>query len=179
MNILKEFCNNKNAILVGNSEKILEKDNGKLIDSYDVVIRMNYGHPTDREKQLGTRTDIWSSSNTEKRHLESYEFFKNVPYILFPNIRIYDKYKPIGKNIFYNDEGNYRNFIGDFKSPRPSTGAITIDYLLNTVGTLKSLTIIGFDFFNSPTFYNRKNFRVIHKTDVEQKYIEKQDLIII
>ena len=46
------------VIIIGNSSSILESKNGKLIDSFDIVIRLGQFVISGHEKHVGTRTDI-------------------------------------------------------------------------------------------------------------------------
>ena len=52
-------CKDKSIILVGNSGALHGSKKGKLIDDYDVIIRMNHGVPGEWENDVGTRTDMW------------------------------------------------------------------------------------------------------------------------
>ena len=50
------------AIIISNSRSILKKEYGKLIDNFDVVIRLNKCVTDGYEKYIGSKTDIWSAS---------------------------------------------------------------------------------------------------------------------
>ena len=41
---LKDYCEGKKIIIVGNSSRILNGKHGKLIDSYDIIVRINKGY---------------------------------------------------------------------------------------------------------------------------------------
>jgi len=105
------------------------------------------------------------------------ELFDDIKNILFLNPRIYDDFIP-GENIFLNDIEKYNKFIKDFDFNRPSTGCITVNYLKENV-YVKDMTVIGFDFFKSDTWYNPKSFKVVHKTDNEENYIKNSGVTII
>lgn len=48
------------ALLIGNGPSVLDYDAGELIDSFNgFVCRFNHCPTKGREKQIGTRTDIW------------------------------------------------------------------------------------------------------------------------
>ncbi len=55
-----KFLEDKRVVVVGPSPHIIESNNGDLIDSYDIVVRVNRGYIISREneKHLGLRTDI-------------------------------------------------------------------------------------------------------------------------
>jgi len=50
-----------NVIFVSNSPVVLDKELGKKIDSFDIVIRCNDFEIDGYEKYVGTKTDIWAS----------------------------------------------------------------------------------------------------------------------
>ena len=55
---LKKLIDKKKVCVFGNAESVLNKK--RNIDSYDVIIRMNYGYPRHEVyEQIGTRTDVW------------------------------------------------------------------------------------------------------------------------
>lgn len=53
---------NSKAIIISNSSSVLKKEYGKLIDSFDIVIRLNKCVTDGYEKYIGSKTDIWSAS---------------------------------------------------------------------------------------------------------------------
>ena len=57
---LSDLIHGKKFCVVGNSPKELGSGNGKIIDSYDVVIRFkNYDITDEFAKDYGSRTDVW------------------------------------------------------------------------------------------------------------------------
>jgi len=63
MDNLKTIINNKRVVIVGPSPSLLNKENGPLIDSYDIVIRIKKGFPIVNKliKHLGEKTHILCS----------------------------------------------------------------------------------------------------------------------
>jgi hypothetical protein len=51
------------VIIIGNSANVLENEYGSIIDSYDVVIRINRCVTKGFEKYIGSKTDIWATSS--------------------------------------------------------------------------------------------------------------------
>ena len=51
------YLSGKTISLVGNAQSLLEKEQGELIDSSDVVMRINRGYPVDF-KRHGTKTNV-------------------------------------------------------------------------------------------------------------------------
>ena len=60
---LQSYMEGKTIALIGNGKCILNRPYGKLIDSHEVLIRMNGGAPVkERYKDsVGTKLDIYSS----------------------------------------------------------------------------------------------------------------------
>lgn len=63
MDNLKTIIKNKRVVIVGPSPSLLQKENGTLIDNYDIVIRIKKGFPIVNKlvKHLGKKTDILCS----------------------------------------------------------------------------------------------------------------------
>ena len=55
----------KKVIVVGNSTSILKKEYGEIIDSYDIVIRVNRCITQGYEKYIGKKIDIWATTRTD------------------------------------------------------------------------------------------------------------------
>tara|TARA_R100001460_G_scaffold88060_2_gene129552 strand:- start:2059 stop:2718 length:660 start_codon:yes stop_codon:yes gene_type:complete len=145
---LKKYCEGKKIIIVGNSSKILNGTHGRLIDSYDIVVRINKGYFQRQglySRQIGIKTNILSLG------MKSASFAANVirgnliKYILSPIIyserleysNVYDVQADV-----YNQ---LKNELGGFK---PSTGISTYNFL-NRNMNFERLDLIGFDFFES------------------------------
>ena len=50
------------VIIIGNSPSILNKERGDLIESFDIIIRINKCATKGFEKYIGNRTDIWATT---------------------------------------------------------------------------------------------------------------------
>ena len=55
------FDTDSKVIIVGNSPNVLKHQNGKWIDDFDVVIRINRCITKGFEKFIGSKTDIWAT----------------------------------------------------------------------------------------------------------------------
>lgn len=172
-----KYIIDKKILLVGNSESLIGKNMGSMIDSFNIICRMNYGCPTGKENDLGSRTDIWISSNKKKRHYESYDLFKDVDKIIFPNPRLYEEFIP-AEEVFLNDMNNYNSFIKKFGYDRPSTGCISVDYFKNTLGC-KDLSLIGFTFFKDKTWYNENTINNVHRGNEEEIFIRSMGVNVL
>jgi len=70
------------VIIIGNSPSILLQEYGELIDSYDVVIRVNRCVTKGFEKYIGKKIDIWATTRTD-RAIDHYvpENYKDIKYL--------------------------------------------------------------------------------------------------
>jgi hypothetical protein len=165
---------NLKVIIVGNSTSLLKKEYGHIIDSYDVVIRINKCVTGGLEKYVGKKIDIWATTHlymhqvtkkTDSAHSNVFlpREIKNVkmiwrrsPTTFLKNLNdsIVNKCFNTKTKIFtmYKRKDNYNiinktntEFKTDFKiSHQPDTGLITICTALKF---FKDITIVGFDFY--------------------------------
>ena len=181
---LINYLTGKKIILVGNASSLQDSDHSEFIDSFDVVIRFNLGVPTEK---TGKRTDVWVCA-TSPEEAESVKSIFDPKYIIrFPlsrTTRRWDKdllYKTCLFDIS-NDhkekmKRQQRNDLG--VTIDSSTGAKTIDLLTHQLGL--DISIIGFDFFRSGTFYrpNGKLMADCHEPYNEKEYVESNPRVKI
>jgi len=159
------LVDNKNILLVGNNDTINKTDNSKIIDSYDIVVRMNHGVP---EPNLGSKTDIWlcSYNNVNRQPLDYQKVTPKIVIRLNADGNINDI---IRENLYIWDKKEHLKFKEHIDC-LPSTGVMAIEFFLNFTKP-KSLTLIGYDNFKTKTFYN---LRVIadkyHDINKEAEY---------
>ena len=145
---LKNYCSGKEIIVIGNSSRILNGKYKKLIDDYDIVVRINKGYLHRQNiysDKIGTKTNILAmglqSENFSKNIIQS----NTVDYIISPIIysdRLhYQNVYDVQRNV-YED---LRTSLDGFK---PSTGISTYNFF-NRHMNFKRLDLIGFDFFQS------------------------------
>jgi hypothetical protein len=82
---IEDFFNNKNIILTGPSSHVKDKKNGKFIDNFDLVVRVNWQWPIPEEMQedLGVRMDILYHCSKNEPYARSF-------YSLFDEKDFYD-----------------------------------------------------------------------------------------
>jgi len=97
-----KWFEDKSIAIVGNASFIFERDYGKKIDSFDVVVRINKGYLDLNNKHQGTKTDVLAYNN--------YSMIDN---IFFYPLKCLEELK---KKINFD---------------RPSTGLMIIDYVLS------------------------------------------------
>lgn len=142
---LQQYCHGKSIIIVGNSTNLLSGNNHNLIDSYDIVVRINNGYKgkeTLLNNYLGSKTNILSLGIKSAVMAANVIQGNFVNYILSP--------------IIYSDKLNYANVynvsretyteLKEVIGAKPSTGISTYNFF-NKFINYKRLDLIGFDFF--------------------------------
>jgi len=145
---IKKFCEGKKIIIIGNSSRILDGTHKKIIDNYEVVVRINRGYKEDSylyADSIGTKTTILSLGVKSATSAATIIQSNKLKFILCPIIH--------SENLNYtnsyaiNDEAyqTLKNDLGGFK---PSTGISTYNFFNRFVNFMR-LDLIGFDFFAS------------------------------
>ncbi|GAB2770347.1 glycosyltransferase family 29 protein [Salinimicrobium soli] len=158
---------NKRLAVVGPADSAYEQENGRIIDSYDLVIRMNKALITwnpANEKYLGARTDILIHNFHENMHSGGggpldWNLFKKfgVKYLIQPRFdkegwhwmfNYFKKYLNTKQTIYtlpYSDNQKISNmFDGYF----PTRGFFVLYSALTS--HCKEVFITGFTFFKTP-----------------------------
>jgi len=179
---LLNLLEDKRVVIVGPSPHLMEKGIGKIIDSYDLVCRINEVHPTNYEKDYGNRTDIiFHNCGTKfinmfgERLCTKAYISKYIKYVICPCVKAVgpddwqrwpsDFISPVVKN--FNEINvfnlpfhwigmqNYK-MIYDEVGSEPNAGQTAITMLMNH--NIKELLIVGFSFYaqgNEPRLSHR------------------------
>ena len=166
--------------VVGNAKSLLEKDYGTAIEAHDVIIRLNKGFVTAPASQ-GIRTDMVGLT-PELSEGETIERFQPNTYLmLIPKMRHYRLFgtAAVRGTLFYK----FRYWLADRNriGRRPSSGFMAISWLVR-LGSAQSITLYGFDFGATPTYYNPVGYKTPHNYDREREIVldwERQGLIKI
>lgn len=161
-----------NIIIVGNGSSILDRENGRLIDSFDIVVRFNSFKIKNYEKHTGIKTNIWFT--VEKTHLPIIHTFNRV----IEHCWIWDKNKdPLYQELlsaYPKCEKVSEDFVKT-KVPvsNPSTGLIAIFFFLEE--GYKNIFITGFDWWEREKHhYGDNEIRgTLHKPEEEYKAIQE------
>ena len=179
----KDYTKGKSIIVVGNNLTAVEREQGKLIDSYDIVVRFGKGLPDGREKYLGSRTDVWvtGSFRYDMRHhvpddaivlFNPSTHTKKAVKLHYEHLSIYtaEKVKDICKQ--YNDTSDHRL----------SAGAITAHWFVNEIKNYKEITFINFDFFQQTVLFRDHTQGIINSAQswhlplLSKEFINKDNL---
>ena len=170
----------QSVAVVGNAKSLLATTYGSAIDTHDIIIRLNKGYVTEPTAQ-GTRTDMvgltpeFSEAETMS-HFEPRYFL-----MLIPKMRHYKLFSrdAVRRTLFYN----FRHWIADRNliGRRPSSGFMAISWMVR-LGLAQSITLYGFDFGATPTYYNPEGYKTPHDYDREREIVlewERRGLIRI
>lgn len=186
LSTIRNFLENKNIAIVGNAESIFKKQNGRNIDEADIIIRMNRGYIRDKKSQ-GSKTTIWcgACANISEQIIKK-EF--NPEFLIYTdknNNKIFESFDEksdyLKEKLFCYDEKFHNELIYEkenkekFQEKKPTTGCLMINFLIKEIN-FKSLSIYGFDFFETNNLYNKDNLEEIrntrpHNFNYEKKYI--------
>lgn len=153
----------KSLSMVGNASSLLQKTAGSTIDEQDCVIRMNNGVIVNSAAQ-GVRTDI---------HVFSTQFALRSP-IPFPTAQqrlwMSPKFRDLCtlENTQFYPIKNWEK-LHTTLGARPSVGVMALD-LISTC-SIDDVHIFGFDFKETPTFYNKNKSHGPHNFAAERKFV--------
>lgn len=169
-----------NAILVANGPSAILKHTGKLINSFDKVVRFNnfvtYGYT----KQVGSKTDLLFTCDLSKYTPKKLFKINEVIITLIGKLSTTNPKLLQPKNFADILDWDFSDMVGKeiglTGREYPSTGIIAIYYCLNIKKW--NVTITGFDNFKRgrSAHYNdlkRQDFPVRHNGAKEKKYIQR------
>ena len=172
--LYNEYLKDKEVVVVGPSPSLMKMNQGKKIDSFDVVVRTNRGFPAadNLSEHIGTKTNIhYHCLNTEERcggelHMDAMEFeldYISCPYPKWVNPFHQDVVRFEGMNngrlkLHCIDTDYYCNVVSKVGT-RINSGIGTIVDLLSY--DIKKLYVTGFTFFEDGWFEEYKNKDII------------------
>ena len=199
--LFKNFVSNKTIAIVGPAESIMGTGKGKLIDKFDIVVRLNKSLPLPKDlaDDIGTKTTILYNSLNITDFPGENRFSNN--FLNKYDVKFLCSSYPLENEFFRNDILNYikRNKFGvPFKTlsnqlynsiensirTRPYTGTCAITDLLNY--NVKYVYITGLDFYTTRYYSsyrkitkeqlnkNRNNF--YHKSEPQIKLLQHMSL---
>ena len=155
---IEDFIKGKTVAIVGNSQSILQKEDGFLIDGHQVVIRMNFGFTYAPHlnryvapKQLGKRTDIVCAGAALRllNDMNRYPDCKALVHMSAGNRNSSVK-KYSNSYYFYPEE--YWESLKNVLTARPSTGMMVFDMVEKSKPS--HVNIFGMDWKQTRTYYN-------------------------
>jgi hypothetical protein len=163
-----KHLNNASIAVVGNAQSILSKNYGTNIDGHDFIIRMNAGSPIMPDSQ-GGRTDVLAlSMPLSSRDIMSMFGSPQVVWMTPKRKKITPELREIIS--LYYPELCWSKLHTTLREARPSTGAMVINLLTEYLSPSK-LSLFGFDFKKTKTFYLDKDHVGPHNYDLEEVYV--------
>lgn len=168
---MKEWFYNKNVALVGSSESLFMHSFGDKIDSHEVVCRINRGVIIKDPIAQGKRTDIWAigQAKTVEDLLDSC-CVKNIH--LSHKGRTYNNtWEGHPKINYYMPMEILDDLRNDLGHKKPSSGLMIAYYIF--VSNPKSVTLYGFDWKKTNTWYFEEGAYQPHDWNLEKDYFQK------
>lgn len=158
MGNIGRYIYRKRIAIVGNAASLFETKYGPEIDKHEFVIRFNRGFITKPESQ-GTKTDlVLLATKLTEEELNSY------------HARFYaDRSRHYGNDVRYRIPDRERAVMKSYLGRQPSTGFIAIDMCLYYEAA--QIDLYGFDWEETPTFYNPEGYKTDHDYDREKDVV--------
>jgi len=160
MQVYEDWFNGKSVAVVGNAASLFDRAYGKLIDSHDLVCRMNNGFYNIAASSHGTRTDVlvYSQWATIRRSVKREEA-RHIKYFLHTSLQ--GRAVTINPTEFFPDAEvqvcpipviyNLKDKLLLSKKESVSTGITFLEMLIEC--NTGSVSVFGFDWKKTPTFY--------------------------
>ena len=148
---IQRFCKGKTICIIGNADSVLKRK--RRIDSaFDIVGRMNRGYPNGKEEFIGSRTDILflSTGSTKRNILSGF----NPAFIIWMTECNRLAHPWVLRHAVQNPKQDWRE-LRENLGINPSTGLMAVNFILKHID-FKSLTIYGFNFLKTKSWYNTK-----------------------
>lgn len=172
-----DLCAGRSIAIIGNSENVIDYKIGEIIDSFDIVVRMNKFNTKDYSDYIGTKTNIyvtcfWDKVLHEPKMLEANEIhsiFCSIPCepcTYFPNYKEYKRnmnkaydigWRPYLRNTIVYPSPEYFDEIGGYIGKRPSSGVIALCWFLDHI-PFDHLYATGLSFGSNKNHYNQEDY---------------------
>jgi len=150
----------QSVAVVGNAKSLFTAELGAQIDRHDIIIRLNKGFVQAPAAQ-GTRTDMVGLTPELSEGEVGAHFAPRHMLMLIPKMRHYRIFgrENVKNTLFYPFRWWLadRNLIGR----RPSSGFMAISWLVR-LGVAREIVLYGFDFGQTPTYYNPVGYKTPH-----------------
>ena len=158
----QEFVRDKTVVVVGNSESLFTRRLGAFVDEHEVVVRLNLGKIR-KPLHQGTRTDVVFTSAEKLTTENVVEWFAPKWLVWATNKRhLMPDYSDFDGHVTMHPLEVWSALYEKVAPGRPSTGLITANFLACYCDCAR-VSLVGFDFFASGTFYHRNRFGMKRK----------------
>lgn len=160
--LTKSFC------VVGNAQSLLGKNLGSFIDGHDYIIRMNHGFPRHKQHQGEKTSLVATSCNIDKADYKKY-YGKAKPMWVTTKREKVPEWIAKNSDTLYYPISCWDSLYKKLGNHRPSTGAMIINLFCEHL-TVTQLSIVGFDFKKSKTYYLGNDHKGPHHWENEEIY---------
>ena len=174
------------VIIIGNSPSILLQEYGELIDSYDVVIRINRCITKGFEKYIGQKIDIWATSHgymmdnfVPLKYGDIRYLWKRTPKVKLnldncPTCGHGRDFSKVINHVMYKTKDYNKHFKKYIRTRfklkhEPCTGLLTI---LTSLKFYKDVTIHGFTFYTEHEKHTVEGYYRESEVDEDGKHPE-------
>jgi hypothetical protein len=146
---MKQWFENKSVAVVGNAQSLFDNSYGDLIDSCDVVCRINVGIKVIDPVAQGQKTDVHVFSK--------WQWIESLNLLDYNRKNFHTSYKgrdDVNQNIEYFPLDRYtqlKTYLNLSKKEKLSTGFLFLDYIERS--SPLSVSLFGFDWKKTPTYY--------------------------
>lgn len=165
---IKEIIQDKDVAIVGNATSLFREK--RPIDQHEVVVRINKGFPKMwgmLKSKIGERTDIWATSLALDESTIKLQFDPKVILWCTPKWELMNDY--LRKEAIRLDRRDWQMMVDGLEA-RPSTGFMVICYMFPCA---KSITLYGFDFWETPNYYTNNKHIGPHNPEKEKYVIQE------
>mgnify|MGYP000939954898 CR=1 FL=1 len=167
---LREMVSGRDVALVGNAQSLFSSP--RPIDRHELVARINRGYRLDAAKaaMAGTRMDLLLTSWFPGQVVR--EMLSACGHVAWMSPSGRDRLRRIdaGQMYFYPLEWHEELQRSLATGSRPSTGCMAIDLLMRLIGP-GTVTLYGFDFWQSPTWYTGEARPGPHSPSEEELFV--------
>ena len=166
---LDALCRGRTVALVGNAESLFASGSGAEIDGCDVVVRMNRGFVVDATRQ-GARTDVVAFAAQVSRRALAKGF--GAPRLIWssPQLhRLSAGFLLAPKTLAFAPRSVWHAARSALGGVDPSTGCVAVHLLLRAEPS--RLTLFGFDWKQTKTFYRDRRTLNSHDWDAERRLL--------
>lgn len=158
--------NNSTVAIIGNAKSLFDKRYGPIIDSYNIICRINNGCSIIEPQSQGLNTNF-AFFNSAARHYNLIHKLNKSIQIFHVSNKNRHKNKNIKLSINYVPIESNKEIAKLAKTDKPSSGLMIIHYMMNF--SPKKLSLFGFDFKKTPSYYT--NNKGPHDFLKEKEYV--------
>ncbi len=163
----------KRVCLVGNSRSLSDHPLGEEIDGHDIVVRINLA-PIPNTKTHGYKTDILATSKSVSRSFLKKRAIQEIIWTQPGHKYRMSSWMVRDKKRTFLVARSLLNALRRKVGSRPSNGLIAFEFLKD-IGTYQSLTLYGFDFFQSKSLSGHQAVdAVVHDFAAEGRIIRSE-----